>query len=169
MALECSHIRFAVDVKDQFDVKEMKRYISGTIYPDSRYITGIDKNLTHDKNFLKETFYKDDDFKKGWAVHLICDKIQRIIMEQIFPDILSKKNFQSSELWITRAAIKVVQDILDFKKFDIQNYLHYLKHVETPNNESLDQLKEYNQIFIDTYKDKEEIAIIDEYMMWENY
>jgi len=167
MALECTHIRFSVDIKDKFNVKNLKKYIAGTIYPDSRYVTGIDRNLTHDDNFFKQTFYKDDDFKKGWAVHLICDDIERLIIKKTFPELLDKPELDKTEIWIIRAAIKILQDINDFNEFNIQNYLKYLEYTETPNNESLDQMKKYNQIFIDMYKDKEEITINDAYIMWE--
>lgn len=41
MALEGTHIRFALDVGDKYNIKDLGKYISGTLYPDSRYITGI--------------------------------------------------------------------------------------------------------------------------------
>lgn len=166
MALECTHIRFSTDVKDKFEVKNLEKYIAGTIYPDSRYVSGIDRKLTHDENFLKQSFYKDDDFKKGWAVHLICDEIQRDIIKQTFPELLDKPGLDKTEIWIIRAAIKILQDINDFNEFNIQDYLKYLEYVETPNSERVDQMKEYNKIFIDMYKDKEAMTIKDDFDMW---
>lgn len=80
MSLEATHIRFALDLKDEYKIKDIKKYISGTVYPDSRYITGIDRNLTHYNDILKPEFAKDD-FKKGWQVHQICGMI-RIMKKQ---------------------------------------------------------------------------------------
>ena len=51
MALEATHMRFALDLKNKYQVRNIKKYIVGTIYPDSRYLSGIDRTLTHSENF----------------------------------------------------------------------------------------------------------------------
>ena len=38
MALEATHIRFAYDLKEKYKITDLEKYISGLIYPDSRYI-----------------------------------------------------------------------------------------------------------------------------------
>ncbi len=171
MALLGTHIRFALDVKNDFDIKNLDEYISGTVYPDSRYITKIDRETTHSNNFLNDNFYKDDDFKKGWFVHLICDKIQFKVFKYIFPDLLDifkdEKNKLSPEHWVLRTNLKIFQDLHDVSQFPIKNYLKHLEYTETPNNEKNELIKKYNQILIDLYK-KNELISQDLIDMWTN-
>jgi hypothetical protein len=39
MALEASHIRFALDLKEKFKVNNVQKYVYGTTYPDTRVLT----------------------------------------------------------------------------------------------------------------------------------
>lgn len=169
MALLGTHIRFALDIKNNFNIKNLDEYISGTVYPDSRYITKIDRESTHSKNFLNKNFYKDNDFKKGWFVHLICDKIQFKVFENIFPDLLDnfkdEKNKLSPEHWVLRTNLKIFQDMYDVSQFPIKNYLKYLEYTETPNNEKNELIKKYNQILIDLYK-RDKLIPQDLINMW---
>jgi hypothetical protein len=154
MAIEATHIRFALDLKDELGIKELDKYLSGTIYPDSRYITKIDRKLTHDNSYTKREFYDDDDFKKGWAVHLTCDTLQREIIKELFSDLLKgtgEEIVYGKENWIIRTAIKIIQDISDAEFIGVKNYIKYLGYFNNPNNEDLDLIKRYNQIFIDIY------------------
>lgn len=41
MALEATHLRFALDLLPKLEVKDINDYLAGSIYPDSRYTTGI--------------------------------------------------------------------------------------------------------------------------------
>jgi len=169
MALEATHIRFALDLKDEIGVGELDKYLSGTIYPDSRYLTKIHRKLTHSDSYTKKEFYDDDDFKKGWAVHLICDALQRDIIKELFPDLLKgagEEIIYGKENWITRTAIKIIQDILDAELIGVRNYVKYLGYCNNPNGEKLDLIKKYNQIFIDTYN-KDLITYEDEFKMWQ--
>jgi hypothetical protein len=156
MALLGTHIRFALDNKESLNIKRLDKYLSGTIYPDSRYLSKIDRKTTHNKKFLNKIFYKSDDFKKGWFIHLIYDQIQFKVLNDIFPDLLDKfkqeKKNLSLEHWILRSNLKILQDINDISKFSIKKYLKYLEYIETPNGEKDETIKKYNQIFIDIYK-----------------
>ncbi len=169
MALLATHIRFALDVKKNFNIKNLDEYISGTVYPDSRYITKIDREATHNSNFLNNNFYKDNDFKKGWFVHLICDKIQFKVFENIFPDLLNnfkdEKSKLSPEHWVLRTNLKIFQDMYDVSQFPIKNYLKCLEYTKAPNNEKNELIKKYNQIIIDLYK-KDKLIPQDLINMW---
>jgi hypothetical protein len=50
MALEATHIRFALDLKDTYGVNDVHAFVSGAVYPDSRYVMGIDRIATHPVN-----------------------------------------------------------------------------------------------------------------------
>ena len=113
MALEATHIRFALDVKDEYNISSLEKYLSGTIYPDSRYITCSDRDLTHSDGLLSLDFAKDD-FRKGWYIHLVCDKVQAIVKEE---SRVSSSN--KTDDWVLSTAIKNIQDIKDVQCFDI--------------------------------------------------
>ena len=168
MALEGTHIRFAVDSQDLFDVEELYKYISGSIYPDSRYPTGIDRKLTHNDSQMEQSFWVDDDFRKGWAAHLLYDKIQFDVHTEWFSDILKETNpnMSNEDDRIVRTALKTVQDIHDISQFDIKQYLDSLTYTETPNGEADVSIKKYNQLFIDIYNKAPDVTIEDLEKMW---
>jgi hypothetical protein len=168
MALEATHIRFALDTQELFEVKDLSKYISGTIYPDSRYPTGIDRMLTHDDSQMAKDFWKSDDFRKGWAVHLLYDKIQFAVHADWFGDFLKEKNpeMTGEEDWIVRTALKILQDIDDLHQFDIKQHLSALNYIETPNGEDEIKVKEYNQLFINIYNKAPDVSVEDLEQMW---
>jgi hypothetical protein len=168
MALEGTHIRFAVDAQHLFKPEDLDKYISGSIYPDSRYPTGIDRTLTHNDSQMEKSFWADDDFRKGWAAHLLYDKIQFDVHTEWFSDILKETNpnMSNEDDWIVRTALKTVQDIFDISQFDIKQYLDSLKYTETLNGEADVSIKKYNQLFIDIYNKAPNVTIEDLEKMW---
>ena len=166
MALEGTHLRLALDVKEKYQVSDLSKYLSGTIYPDSRYITAIDRNLTHPEDFMDDAFFQEDDFKKGWFVHLLCDKIQYNVTKQKFPNILA--NEDKFEVWIDHSALKILQDIEDVKKFNIIECLTALDYIENPNGEDPEKLREYNRMFQKMYADPAKVDIEICCNMWKD-
>lgn len=158
MALEGTHIRFAIDLMDEYDIQDIDAYISGTLYPDSRYITKTERNLTHDEKYLKKEF-ANDDFKKGWRVHLLCDKIQGRHI-RIIADTQDKTAQQNDHIWINHTVIKVLQEISDLKQFDISKYLPYSRLSSVPNNENREMLKGYYE-FVKNFYAKSNLQIED--------
>lgn len=169
MALIGTHIRFALEIKDDFEVKNIDKYISGTVYPDSRYLTKIDRKITHCIDVYDKNFFGKDDFKKGWMTHLIYDRIQADVFKEIFPELFEKfgdeKIYLSPENWAIRTGLKILQDLDDISKFPIKNYLKNFDYVKNPNNENINLIKEYNQMFVDIYQ-KEEVTIQNLVSMW---
>ena len=165
MSLEATHIRLALDVQNKYQVKNLERYVNGVIYPDSRYVTAIDRLLTHPSDISDSHWEKSDDFKKGWLVHLLADKIQKEITQEKLPFVFEGQRGQGSEVWIKHTAIKVLQDLDDLRKFDIKLYLPYLKNVENPNGEDLKKVCQYNEIFIKMYNQPKEVNIDSYYQM----
>ncbi|MDD3284902.1 MAG: hypothetical protein PHZ07_04885 [Patescibacteria group bacterium] len=158
MPFYATHIKFAIDIKDKYQIKDLSQYISGSIYPDSHYITKIDKKLTHNENVLSSDF-ANTDFKCGWQAHFICDLIQEEISKYILPEICFEANDEKSYTGI--ASIKIVQDMFDVKNFDLNHYLSFLDHVENPNKENINKIIEYNKLIKNTYLNKSECEIND--------
>jgi hypothetical protein len=149
-------------------VKDLNKYIAGSIYPDSRYPTGINRLLTHDDAQMKEAFWKNDDFRKGWVSHLLYDKIQYSVHTEWFSDILKEKNpnMSNEDDWIVRTALKILQDIDDIGQFDIKQHLDALKYIETPNGEDKKAVQKYNQLCRDIYSNAPNVTIEDLEKMW---
>ena len=163
MSLEATHIRFALDLKEKYQVRDIEKYISGTIYPDSRYVTKINRELTHNDDILKPEFAKDD-FRIGWQVHQICDIMQNIMKNKVLPGPFSKNyNGYDEHHWINYTAINIIRDMNDMQQFPIQEYLKFLEYAFNPNGENIDDIKKYNQIIIDLYKNKKRTSAEDYY------
>ncbi len=169
MALEATHIRFALDLKDKLGVSDVCQYLSGTIYPDSRYVTGIDRNLTHPRGLFERKHTELSDFEKGWLAHLICDDIQYKLTMERFPEIAQMQEGQGNGRWINHTALKILQDMDDVKKFDIKSHLYCLEYVENPNGEDMAKISEYNSIFPAIYEDSETMDIESYYEMWSKF
>jgi len=167
MSLFASHLRFAVDLKEKYRIKDIQKYLSGTVYPDSRYLTGISRELTHPLDFSTWQFDFCDDFKKGWLIHLNVDQVQEKLIREKFPQIFVGKIFYGSKAWIGHTAIKALLDLNDCRKFNISDYLSLLEYAENPNNEDLELIKKYNQIFIKVYHDPKNITIKNWALIWQ--
>ena len=166
MALEATHMRFAVDVQKYLLVGALDPYISGSIYPDSRYITDIDRALTHEKDYKNNIFFTQSDFRKGWYSHLLCDDIQGAVMTEMIPETVQGTG---TEKWIRRTAIKVLQDCTDAARFEILKYLPCLQYIENPNGEAMEKLAIYNAIFPHMYQNPENISVQNAIEMWRTF
>ncbi|MDD5726727.1 MAG: hypothetical protein PHC53_05000 [Patescibacteria group bacterium] len=114
MAFEMTHLRFAMDLAPRLDIKDSPSYLAGTIYPDSRYVTGIQRNLTHGQGVPEDPFVTGlDDFHKGWATHILYDQegIQKYKDLSPWPE---RKIVGFSEEWIFTTAVKLVEDFLSY-------------------------------------------------------
>ncbi len=169
MALAATHIRFALDLKNRFRVVDTQKYISGTLYPDSRYVTGIDRAVTHPKDELEALIRGENDFKKGWYAHLLCDRVQFEVTKELVPSAFVGERGQGSETWVKRSALKVLQDILDAKEFDLRSNLLYLSYAENPNGEDITKVKFYNDIFKNVYVSLPDVTIEEECEMWKQF
>lgn len=164
MALPATHIRFALDLKDRYKVNNLSHYLSGSVYPDSRYLTGIDRALTHNNEILKKD-WANTDFKKGWQTHCLCDLAQIKARNSIFSDIL-KNDSPKDNLWYTFTSLKIIQDMDDSKKISVKDYLAYLDYASNPSSEDLRQIKKFNQLIITMYSTGEQIAFYDYKNFW---
>jgi hypothetical protein len=104
MALPATHIRFAAVIAKRLAVTDMGAYLSGTLYPDSRWVTGIDRQQTHGRRCLDPGF-ACDDFTAGWHIHCLCDCIQGDIHGGLL-DGLSEMTPDAR--WIRMSAAKII-------------------------------------------------------------
>ncbi len=166
MALEATHIKFALDLKHNFNITDLSAYICGTIYPDSRYISGIDRNLTHSADDILSL--RTTDFTIGWFMHIVCDTAGNQLFKKLIPELgvnLSRHG-QYSEWWITMTSIKIVLDLELLTTFDVKEYLPLLMYAENPNNEPIEKIREYHRIIQNLYQDHTLLTDTDFKNMW---
>lgn len=158
MPLSASHIKFALDMKDYFKPKNLQEYFTGAVYPDSRYLSGIDRNKTHSENFWSKDFWGENDFKKGWASHNISDKAYVNGIRKIFPAWIDL-----NEDWvkIENAAVKVLGDISLLSEEEIVRIINSIDSIPNFNNESAEAIKEHLQTMKDCYKNGDKTTISD--------
>ncbi len=167
MPLEAIHIKFALDKQDKYRIQDLSKYLSGSVYPDSRYITKISRELTHSNDLLSPDFGVDD-FKKGWANHFLCDKLWNQAIDNNFPEIFEDEKSQGwgSERWVKNTALKNILDLEAIKMFDIKKYLPLLIYTFCPNGEPVEQMQEYYKRIQELYGVNREMTIDDLKQMW---
>jgi hypothetical protein len=142
MALPATHIRFAEMVAADLEVTDRGAYLTGTLYPDSRWLTGLDRERTHADQILDPAF-ASDAFSLGWHIHCVCDRIQRTLFDQLLDGLDA---LDGHDRWVRMAAVKVIQDRHDAGRIDLKSRLRLLTPPQPPNGESADRLWAYLQL-----------------------
>ncbi|HSX25100.1 MAG TPA: hypothetical protein VLG69_03995 [Candidatus Andersenbacteria bacterium] len=166
MALEASHIRIALAVEGKLSITDRGAYLCGAIYPDSRYVTKIERLLTHPTDYKNDPMFMREDFYKGWLVHLLTDDIQYKAMQEALPKVCEGVDGQGSDVWMRRTAIKIIQDMSDAKFFDINSTFSYFDQVFTPNGEDVDLMKQYNKLYVDMYQFIDKLSLESYAAFW---
>lgn len=142
MALPGTHFRFALAVRDRYPIQDQARYIAGTLYPDSRWLTGLAREKTHHDNHLDSAF-ADTDFTTGWHVHLLCDHIQSACFKKAYPHLA---DLDEKAGWVAASALKVAQDMEDSRQIDMTYCLGCLTHAEAPQGEDIAGVRAYYRL-----------------------
>lgn len=139
MAMPATHIRFAAVIAERLAVTDIGAYLFGTLYPDSRWVTGIDRQKTHSRRCFDPGFARDD-FTAGWHIHCLCDRFQGEIHGGIL-DGLSE--MAPDARWIRMSAAKIVQDMNDALWADLVPRLGRMNYRCAPNGESTEAVAAY--------------------------
>ena len=157
MSLNATHLRFALEVQKKYSVENLNQYLAGSIYPDSRYLTGATRDQTHPK-----TLHPTSDFERGWAAHLWCDETCYHCRHDLFKDFIKESPTPVpafSQKWIFSTALKTLQDIDDARQFNIIEYLPNLSYVDNRSGENLAELEKFNAFFKNFYKNPRQLTI----------
>jgi len=106
MALPATHIRFALDLVHRFPIDNTAQYISGTLYPDSRWLTGVDRLKSHTDRYLEADF-PDSEYTYGIHIHCVCDMVQAQVFEESLPGL---QGLEDQARWLYLSAAKMIQD-----------------------------------------------------------
>jgi hypothetical protein len=139
MALPATHFRFALAAARRFEIGDRHAYLSGTLYPDSRWLTGVDRTATHGRG-CREIGFADSDFKLGWFVHCRCDAIQMRLVLARCPQFAA---LDDHTRWMQISVMKMIQDQLDVRHVDMHDCLEALDIIQTPNGEHADDVRRY--------------------------
>lgn len=147
MALPGTHLRLALDLAGHCPIGDVGRYLAGTIYPDSRWLTGVAREDTHGHGCLAPGFGVSD-FTRGWQIHCQCDRIQSQIHEALLDNLAA---LDDAGRWIRLSAAKMIQDMSDAMHFDPGAVLPGLAHTEAPNGEDLRAVAAFNDTIRSIY------------------
>ncbi len=160
MALQGTHIKFAIDLQDYYSPSNLQSYIAGAVYPDTRYITKTPRNLTHPSDFDQWDINTISDFAKGWHSHLACDEIQSQIYIEKFSSLFSYDNMHTGDDdWVSLTAVKILQDLNDIANFKINEFLPDVKFAELQNGESRELIDKFYALIQNSYSNPNELSI----------
>jgi len=162
MALPATHIRFALDLAHRFPITYLDRYITGTLYPDSRWMTGVDRLKSHHRRYLSPDF-PDSEYTYGIHIHCVCDKIQSRVFEEWLP---GPADVNDQARWVYLSAAKMIQDRVDMQAFDMQACLPFLSYAENPNQEDIHGVMMFNRIIQNAYRYKQQLDFQDYFDLW---
>jgi hypothetical protein len=155
MSFQASHLHFANKVKDLIKPKDLTRYFSGTIYPDSRYLTKVDREKTHTEVRIEPKKILDltDDFDKGWQIHLWYDKLGLHHLDQmILNRAWTRADADDVKVWAQLTGAKLVEDLYWWQNIDWNQILPHLKFTNNPHGEDKKILNDWYQHFTDFYQ-----------------
>ncbi len=164
MALEATHVRFALDLLPVLPVVDIGGYCAGAVYPDTRYVTRVDRNVTHGLDCPHDPFAEGlTDFQRGWATHLLYDHLAGDAMKQYLSPELGSLS-AGSPAWVEFTAMKVVEDLETLRRRpDVLDHLRRLSIRKSPSGESLEQLQLHFSLTSTLYRSVPEFR---EYSQW---
>ncbi|MFA6018316.1 MAG: hypothetical protein WCT28_01615 [Patescibacteria group bacterium] len=164
MALEATHVRFALDLLPCLHVSDIESYCAGAVYPDTRIATGLPREMTHGPRCPHDPSAEGfSDFQKGWAAHLLYDEIagdelRKLLSEEFDRTIRERKSF------IEFTSMKAVEDIQSVNL--VPNVLDHLQRLaidRAPLGESLERIYYHFSV---TRKLYENIPSHESYRQW---
>lgn len=144
MALLATHMKFALDISPEFGLGSLGEYCAGAVYPDSRYVTGVDRRLTHFEDSPSDPFLPDlSDFRRGWAAHNYYDNQSGPRYSRLLPWPVDDLR-QFNHVWCFLTGLKVVEDIESYRSFghDLA-LLRDLKSDTRPMGEDTEKIERY--------------------------
>lgn len=134
------------------------------MYPDTRYVTRVDRVITHGPNCPHDPFADGlSDFQRGWATHLLYDHEAGGEMKQYLSPELGPLA-QGSAARVEFTAMKVVEDLETIRRRpDVLEHLQQLSMPRSPSGESLEKLQYHFSV---TSKLYQAIPSLADYRQW---
>lgn len=164
MALEGTHVRFALDLMPVLKIGDLGAYCAGAVYPDTRYVTRVDRDVTHGPECPHDPFAEGfTDFQRGWASHLLYDHEAGGAMKKFLSPELGPLA-QGSAAWVEFTAMKVVEDMEAVRsRPDVLEYLQKLSMPTSPSGEPLEKLQYHFSVTAKLYQT---VPSLEGYRQW---
>lgn len=164
MALEATHVRFALALLSRLNISDPVAYCSGAVYPDTRHTTGLDRQKTHGVESPHNPFAEGlTDFERGWATHLLYDELEGAAMRALIPSHLGTVE-ESRVAWIEMTAMKIVEDMISVRALGADiSYLHDLRIETSPRGEELRHIEKFVDLTTTLYNTHCDLR---DYMIW---
>ena len=155
MAMEMTHVRFALELIPQLAIVDRAAYFSGAVYPDSRYYTHIEREKTHGDHVPADPFHAGlSDFQKGWATHIFYDRCNKQPINDLSPIDLGPLSLNSPS-HVFHTCVKVIEDQNSYDMTDHSSTIFStMKIPAAPSGEDQGKLEHYYQILSDLYNNK---------------
>ncbi len=123
MSFAATQVLCALALERSLGITNKKEYLSGAVYPDSRYVTKIERSFTHTMFDLSPD---TDDFVKGWHTHLCCDR--HMGPGYLLGSLYRARDIQPfNDAFIHISAMKLVEDLRSFCRQGVRTALRTLE------------------------------------------
>ena len=156
MAMEATHVLFARDLQKNLSIEDASAFFAGCIYPDSRYVTRISRDLTHGADTPQNPFANGlSDFEKGWGTHFLYDHLEGRRMREL----LAGDPDSSREALITMTAMKLLEDQQSYDRLgDEAGHIFKTMRVDTsPKGEDVSAIRAYFEMNTELYAKRPEL------------
>ena len=150
MAMQATHILFARDIKTYLTVQNPHAYFAGAVYPDSRYVTHIERSKTHIKRNPFDSSLTD--FEKGWATHVLYDELSTPKRHHLLPEPVGDYHRKDPiHLYVT--AMKFIEDEWAYRELQKDSsLLQNISFDQAPHEENPELLNKFSKFLFSLYK-----------------
>ncbi len=150
MSFAATHVLCALALQRSLGITNTQEYLSGAVYPDSRYVTLIERSFTHT---LFDLTPSHPDFERGWHTHLRCDALMG-------PGYLLGSSYRARDIapfndaFIHISAMKLVEDLRSFCQQGVRTALIHLEAPGSPLpcNEIPERIERYYEALRTLYR-----------------
>lgn len=125
-----THLAYAEKYLKKNSVADFDKFVLGSVFPDVRYFTNVNRDLTHARFAVDKNFSGPDSFEAGWKSHIFLDERWNELMK----NSIFYKRYKSDQ-FVASAAAKILEDELDYKRLE-----HSEKYLEIFKNQQLDSI-----------------------------
>lgn len=147
MAALITHLVLAQKVKKHLNINgRADLYFVGTVLPDARYLTKIDRNKTHTKGFNFSQLKNEEPFECGFKLHSLVDQVRTEYVKSVGLDKLLPNDIH------TNTALKLLEEKVLYCKLlssqEIINFFNQLYPQEKIFNLDEQSLKKWHSLVI---------------------
>ena len=111
MASEITHVVYGKKIFDRLGDHSWPEFVTGTLFPDIRYMAKIDRKLVHFINTSEDKIPLNNSFRAGMYVHSLVDEKRELFLK-------SKRMYELlPENRLNATALKLVEDEVVYGRY----------------------------------------------------